>query len=222
MDNDNWFRNETWSPEVEEDFRARLKRARNKSQYLRIQASTLASTHPQTALELLKEYFALGDDPFSADAHATQAEAYLALGEISAAVDALETALTRETRSPSVMTNAYLSLPCLVAERRLHQYYARALGILDEHRSKPTLPVDHYRWHGAKALILSEQGKKAEAMQEAKLALDAALQTQSGFRYHPDLGLVDDTSGDFGKRLNLIVKAADHKRGFWRFWNRDR
>src|SRR5262245_11857372 len=47
-----WFRNVNWSEPIERTFNEKLRRARRKEQYLRIQASTLARSHPEIALKL--------------------------------------------------------------------------------------------------------------------------------------------------------------------------
>jgi len=54
MSRDDWFRNRTWSDKIASQFEAKLKRARRKGQYIRIQACTLAEEHPEVALQLLK------------------------------------------------------------------------------------------------------------------------------------------------------------------------
>jgi len=77
-----WFRNEDWSPEIEEQFFRKLGRARSqKAQYLRVQAYTLRKTRPEIALKLLETYFATGDTSFVALAYDDQAAAYTALGK---------------------------------------------------------------------------------------------------------------------------------------------
>ena len=57
-----WFASTTWSDSIAAAFEERLRRARLKSQYLRIQANCLTTSHPEVALKLLKRYFAMGDN----------------------------------------------------------------------------------------------------------------------------------------------------------------
>ncbi len=79
---DDWFRNTEWTKDIEEYFEAKLARARNKKQYLRIQASIIAEHDPHVAIHLLERYFGLGNDFAHAQAHCDYATACLALGEI--------------------------------------------------------------------------------------------------------------------------------------------
>lgn len=51
-----WFRNSNWNDAIETAFFAKLRRARSKAQYLKIQACTLAEKHPEVALRLLDQY----------------------------------------------------------------------------------------------------------------------------------------------------------------------
>jgi hypothetical protein len=85
-----------------------------------------------------------------------------------------------------------------------------------QHRNWLTFPVQHYQWHGALALILHERGQTLEAANEAKQALEAAKMTDSGFQYHPNLGLVGDTADEFGNRLRQIAAKPRSRLRSWR------
>lgn len=201
-----WFRNTTWNAEVEADFQQRLRRARDKSQYLRIQASYLAESHPTVALGLLEQYFSLGDHFDVAQAYVDTARALMALGNIEGALSSYEAALERERKLPSLKTSAYLDFACLVVEAQIEPMYARALEVLDTHRDRPMFPVDRYRADGARALLLHHFGRKQEAQSAARLAMAAAQQTQSGFRYHKHVGLVRDADDGFGKQVAALAE----------------
>jgi tetratricopeptide (TPR) repeat protein len=206
MARDDWFRHTDWNAEIEAAFFEKLRLARDKKQYLRIQASTIAVRRPEVALRLLDEYFALGDHFDQAQAHADRASAYLALGDREHAIAALEDALAREEQYPRLQTYAYLDLPFLIARYRIESRYNQALELLKRHRTRLTFPVDHFRWHAAFSLILSVQGQAASAREHARLALAAAEKEQSGFRYHPSVGLVGMKYEDI--REQLLAAAA--------------
>jgi tetratricopeptide (TPR) repeat protein len=206
MARDDWFRHTDWNAEIEAGFFEKLRRARDKKQYLRIQASTIAGRIPEVALRLLDEYFALGDHFDQAQGHADRAAAYLAMGDIEHAIAALEAALVREEQYPRLLTYAYLDLPFLIALHRIERRYKQARELLEHHRARLTFPVDHFRWHAAYALILSAQDQTASAQEHARLALTAAAKDHSGFRYHPSVGLVGTKYEDL--RHQLSVAAA--------------
>jgi len=52
-----WFRNTTWDDAIEQAFDEKLRRARKKEQYLRLQAFIMDRSHPEVALKLLDRYF---------------------------------------------------------------------------------------------------------------------------------------------------------------------
>jgi tetratricopeptide (TPR) repeat protein len=205
-----WFRNSSWDPQIEAAFRERLRRAKNKnkSQYLRIQASMLAKSVPEVALRLLDEYFLLGEHFDQAQAHVDRATAYLSLNNVDAAIASYEAALAREETFPNLKTRTYLDLPYLIAVQRLTHRYERAMELLERRRSDVLFHVDHYLWNGTRALILFEQGHKPEARVAAELALAAAAETKSGFRYHPDIGVVKNTQDEFGERVKAMAHGS--------------
>jgi tetratricopeptide (TPR) repeat protein len=216
MGRDDWWRNTSWSEDIEAAFFNKFARARNKSFYLRNQARFLASSHPEVALRLLDQYFALGADSSEAEAHFYRARAHVALRSMDAAVIAFEAVLAREDAVPNFRTWAFHELPVLIATERMSAHYDRAIQVLMKHRNWLTFPVQHYQWHGALALILHEQGQTLEAANEAKQALEAAKMTDSGFQYHPNLGLVGDTADEFGKRLSEIAGKPRSGLQWWR------
>jgi tetratricopeptide (TPR) repeat protein len=201
-----WCRNSSWNADIESDFRQRLRRARDKSQYLRIQASHLAESHPQVALSLLDQYFALGDHFDKAQAYVDRARAFVALDDLDAAISSYEAALTREREFPHFKTYAYLDYACLVTNVRATRLYVRAMEVLDAHRERLVFPVDRYLANGARAILLQELGRADEARIFADRAMAAAREVESGFRYHKHVGLVKGTADEFGRRVAALGK----------------
>lgn len=189
---DDWYRNEGWNDSIALRFEEKLRRARDKQQYLRIQACILASTHPVVALELLERYFSMADQFDHAQAYVDRATALKALGRIEEAADAYESALDREVEFPNVLTQAYLELPVLVATERLQSRYVWAIALLDEQADRLAFPLDHFLWHAARALIMSYGADRAGAAPHVRAALEAASKDHSGLRYHPGTGLVTE------------------------------
>ena len=207
MTSKDWYRNSDWNPEIEAGFFEKLRRARDKAQYLRIQASSLASSHPTVALNLLDQYFALGDKFDYAQAYVDQAKAYLAMGEVEKAIDGYEAALAREAEFPNLQTQAKIELLFLIALHDIERLYDRALQLLDLAESGLMFPVDHFRWHTAKAFINSAQGHKVDAMLSACEALAWAEKNHSGFRYHPTIGIVGGKYEDTQAKLKGLCNA---------------
>jgi tetratricopeptide (TPR) repeat protein len=202
---DDWFRNAEWNSDIEAAFFAKLKRARDKSQYLRVQACTLASTHPRIALRLLDQYFALGDNFDAAQAHVDRATAFLSLGQVEDALASYEAALSVEAKKPNYQTQASLDLPFVIACQGIVARYEQALDLLDRHQPKLSFPVEYFRWHTSRALISGAVGVTAEAKAQARLALAAAEKDHSGFRYHPSVGLVGESYQQIRQRLASLA-----------------
>lgn len=171
MSRDGWFRNVAWDDCIALEFEKKLGRARLKSQYLRIQACTLAPFRPEVALELLNRYFALGTAFDHAQAQCDRAVALTSLNRLDDAVQAYEAALARETGFPNFKTNAFVDLPFLIATRRLSKYYSRALELLELRETGMEFPITKFKRHASSSLIYANQGKLALAGTEARVAL---------------------------------------------------
>jgi tetratricopeptide (TPR) repeat protein len=200
-----WFRNETWNDAIEREFRLKLRRARRKGQYLRIQASVLADSHPEVALSLLDEYFRLPEDFDWAQGHVDRATALVALGRLDDAVGSFEAALAREAAFPNLQTEAVLKLPYLIAMKQLRPRYQRALQLLRISEERLMFPADRFRWHAAQALIAADSGNSTIARHHAEHALQAASAEHSGFRYHPSAGLIGDGHENVIRRLTALT-----------------
>ena len=207
MSRDDWFRNTRWNPEIAEQFEAKLRRARRKGQYIRIQACTLAEREPVVALGLLDRYFAQSDERFDdAQAHVDRATALLALDRPDEAIDAYEAALKTEAKVPNVLTQAYIELPYLICVREIRDHYSRAHELLETHRTRLAFPVDHFKWNAAQAIIAGSSGRQAKARKFAGAALEFAAKAHSGFRYHAKIGLVSE---EHREALRLLRAYCD-------------
>ena len=201
-----WFRNRDWNEAIAAAFDHKLKRARDKKQYLRIQACTLARSHPRIALELLDRYFSLGDHFDHAQAHVDRATAHLALGDMESAIHSYEAAVERELAFPNLRTGASLDLPYLIAVNGIVGRFEQAMEMLSGSEDGLMFPVDRFKHHAARALILA-RGDLVAARIEAKAALEAAALAHSGFRYHPTVGLVSEEHAHALSRLRGLLDA---------------
>jgi tetratricopeptide (TPR) repeat protein len=204
-----WFRNTDWSAQIEEEFFRKLDRARSqKSQYLRIQASTLRERRPEVALALLDQYFGRGEHFDLAQGYLDQAHAYLALGNFEMAEKAYEKVLQREQDYPQLQTRAGFEFPLFVAVQKSSDQYERVLELIKTYESKIVFPVDRFENHAAHALISADLGRVEEARELALLAIAAAETMVSAFPRHPGIGLVGAQHDDLKNTLRALSSSG--------------
>ena len=199
MATEDWFRNKKWNEEIENSFFAKLKRARSqRDQYLVIQASTLAKSHPEVTLKLVDYYFENRKDKFD-DMRAllAKSEALLALGKIKEAMTAYRSVLAREDEFPNHQSDTYVRYPYIVATKLIETEYDNAVSVLKKNESRLAFPLDYFMWHSSLALIEGDPS-------HASSALEAAEVKKSGFSFHQDVGLVGKEHAETIKKLLKI------------------
>ena len=132
-----WFRNTDWSDDIEVAFDARLGRARDKAQYLIIQAYTLLATHPGVAAKLCHRAVALDEPSQNARAGLYLGTALAVQGDLDGAISALEAAIDAEQREPLHRTAAHLDQALLIALAKRDDLYDIALERLECERALP-------------------------------------------------------------------------------------
>jgi tetratricopeptide (TPR) repeat protein len=212
MARDDWYRRSTWSAADQEEFFTRLKRSRtpeNKSQYLRIQAGYLAEAGKHAAaVALLDQLFREFPGRFeAAQSHWQKAECMIALKRTEAAIDEFRASLQAQRDFPNVCTDCWLLFPWFIVREKMAALYDEAVAVLQEFKSDSalTFPIQQYQYAAARALIAAERGDKDTAREFAKTALHWETVNDSGFRYHPKLGLVDRIDADIHDRLVLAA-----------------
>ena len=211
MTSKDWFRKKTWGEADREDFFARLNKAKQKSQYLRIQSAELKQVGLyEPALELIDRLIL--DHPDSIDipiGYLIRAGCISSIKGDDEAIEAYELAVKTDREYSNIETKALLDFAFYIVEIQRKDLYQRALSLFDEFGyEKPLMfPIELYRHNGIRAIILNEFGNIDESKRLADAALEQAHQETSGFRYHPRLGLVPDEENWFRRNLEEISTA---------------
>jgi len=211
-----WFRRTTWTPTDQKEFRDRLSRCRGKygkPQYVRIQASYLAGAgHTQASLELLDEF--LRDYPDSselASARLQRADCFLRMRDVEAALSEFRAALQAERQWPNYQTTCWLDFPWHIVCHRMTTLYDEASAVLDEFLPirKLLFPVEEYKYSAIRAILNYRGGNVRSARQFASTAMKSAEATHSGFRYHPNIGLVNKSDREIRSDLVKILQSKE-------------
>lgn len=217
MGRDDWYRSTTWTPEIRDAFEAKLRRSRgaiHKAQYVTIQAGSLASSDdPATvaaALALFDRVLAEfpGETWNEASVHAGRANCLVSLGRTDDALDALRASLAAQRREPNFRHPTHLKFARLAIDARRTDLYPEARLLLDEFCGDEIFPASIFDREAARAVLAAEEGKPAAAALHARIALNAAAQRESPFRYHRKLGLVHDPDAELMARLAALAALA--------------
>ena len=114
-----WFRNDGWDDGIAATFEARLAKARDKAQYLTIQAHCLLGAFPKVAATLARQAIDLNDP-------AQTARVGLYMGTALAMTGALDAAMEAEAREPAFRTAAHLDQALLIAAAEREALYPLA------------------------------------------------------------------------------------------------
>src|SRR5512136_3110185 len=186
MPDNEWYCKKSWTPKHREEFFQRLERSRtayHKAQYVVIQAETLAKTGKReaylAALELLEMALTKWPkDVQTVRAQSDIAECYTGLGNLPRAVEAYRQVIETQRRHPNWLTQAPMELAWLVATIPMPKLYKEALAAMDEF-PVDFFPEERYLTNASRALILAAMGRKEQAGDFARSALDEV--TRPGF-----------------------------------------
>lgn len=213
MSDSDWFRQTQWTSAISSDFEARLARSRSQhSEYLRIQAFTLAETRDTAnaapAIQLATRYLERNESGlFAAQMHAAMALAYTTLGNMAEAVESYRRSVAMENIQRNVRGLHYIDFAWFAATHQLSQHYEEVLQAMKQNLIEGDLmfPATQYRYFGALAMISSDMGDKQNAKRMAANALAAAMHEKGPIRRYPLLGLVLGHQDKIRARLEHIA-----------------
>lgn len=175
-----WYRRKTWTKTDEEEYFAKLGRARKdgRAQYLRVQAIELIETKDKNLLSVAETLLnkILTDYP---DNRIEKSQTYNSLGEIHKLREDYETALKYFQKSldfekefPNVITTAYLNFSETVVRAERKDFYDQVESLLIEKIEKDTLkfPIQNYIMYSVMTVISKFKGN----IEQAKIYADLA------------------------------------------------
>lgn len=213
MSSTDWYTRDKWNPEFAEEFWQKISRKRDprmKAQLIRIQAEHLEKSdlidEALTLLHvILDEYSEIFD---ISQVYHQLGQCYIKKDKIDDAIETLKKSIAIENEKPNYQTGSWLTFAVLITEQKLTQYYDEFITIVEQLSSKPggieartRFPLDQYYFYGTLSNIEKHKGNIENSKKYVDLALAAAEKTESGFRYHPKLGLVQEKNTPFHNSL---------------------
>lgn len=206
-----WFRRKTWTNTDEEEFFAKLKRARNdgRAQYLKIQAIELVETRKDELLDvaevLLNKVLAEYPEDKSQKSSVLQTlgDIYKLRGNYEKALDYYGQSLDFEKIYPRVITSSYLDFSELVVKTANRSLYETTEALLETKLEDQFFPVVKYKMYSILSIINHENGNLEKAKHYSDLAEKNANAETSGLRYHKFLGVVTERDSWLDKLSGL-------------------
>ena len=185
-----WYRRKTWTKTDEEEYFAKLGRARKdgRAQYLRVQAIELIETKDKNLLSVAETLLnkILTDYP---DNRIEKSQTYNQLGEIyklredyEKALEYFQKSLDFEKEFPNVITSAYLNFSETVIRAEKTELYKEVESLILEKINRDTLkfPIQNYIMYSVMTVISEFKGDLKQGRIYADLAeRNATTQTNS-------------------------------------------
>lgn len=207
-----WYRRKSWTKIDEEEFFAKLSRARKdgRAQYLKIQAIELVDTKQPKLLNVAKELLQKVLDEYPDD-NFNKSSVYNTLGDIFLLENTTEKAIEYYKKSidfekvyPNVKTDSYLIYSELIIKNQLTNEYLNVERMLEEKKSDLLFPIEKYKVFSILAILNHYNSKKEIAKEYAELANENAQAETSGLRYHKYLGIVSDRDEFFDDYISKL------------------
>ncbi len=199
-----WYRRKTWTKTDEEEYFAKLGRARkdSRAQYLRVQAIELIETKDENLLSVAETLLnkILTDYP---ENQIEKSQTYNSIGEIyklrgnyETALEYFQKSLDFEKEFPNVITSAYLNFSETVICAEKTELYNNIENLLKEQLNKDTIkfPIQNYIMYSVLAVISEYKGDNEQAKIYADFA-DRNATTQKNSLWNTQkskIGIVKD------------------------------
>lgn len=211
-----WYRRKTWTKTDEEEYFAKLGRARKdgRAQYLRVQAIELIETHDKNLLSVAETLLnkILTDYP---DNRIEKSQTYNSLGEIyklredyETAIDYFQKSLDFEKEFPNVITTAYLNFSETVVRAEKTELYEKVYELLTDKLNENSLkfPNQSYIMYSVMSVIYEYKGDLEQAKVFADLA-DKFATTQTNSLWNPRKNKI----GVVKERIKWLDKLVGRK-----------
>jgi tetratricopeptide (TPR) repeat protein len=219
MSNDDWYRHKTWDSKIEADFEARLKRSRrafNKAQYLRIQASYLLDSTDEknqvVGLNLIERLIKdFPSEDFSVIFGQEQlGDFYLKRKDYEKAEQFFRVVTKhyqdKKSRSgTSAMADLKLAETILRSNRR--DKFEEAYQLVTSYPiPELTFNDSKFYYSELRARLCDALNKKTEAKEFAKAAIEISKVTEPQFSRHKTVGLVKASERQLRTLEQILVK----------------